>query len=175
MKRAFLPLLVFITLAAFLAVGLGLNPRHVPSPLIGRPAAAFSLPQLHDATRRISTQDMQGKVWILNVWASWCAACRDEHPALLDLAQSGRVPIIGLNYKDQRDAGIAWLAQDGDPYLASGFDHDGRVGMDYGVIGVPETYVIDQRGIIRFKHTGPLTPAIIQKNLMPLVEQLHGA
>jgi cytochrome c biogenesis protein CcmG/thiol:disulfide interchange protein DsbE len=134
-----LPLAAFLVLAVFLGIGLNLNPREVPSPLVGKPAPHFELPQLHRADLRFSETDMRGKVWMLNVWASWCAACRDEHPVLVELAKSGTIPIVGLNYKDKRDEGIAWLARFGDPYLLSAYDEQGRVGIDYGVYGVPET------------------------------------
>jgi len=172
MKRFLLPLAVFLGLLAFLAVGLRLNPREVPSPLVGKPAPAFDLTRLHDASQTISPNQMTGQVWLLNVWASWCAACRQEHPALMELAKSGLVPIVGLNYKDGRQEGLGWLQEFGDPYMASAFDREGRVGIDYGVYGVPETFVIDQRGIIRMKHIGPLTPQVITGKLIPLIREL---
>src|SRR5690606_9503121 len=129
MMRYLLPLGIFAVLAAFLWVGLGLNPREVPSPFIGKPAPAFELAQLHDAGAKFSPQQMRGKVWLLNVWASWCAACRDEHPLLVDLARRNVVPIVGLNYKDQREDGIRWLRRFGDPYMLSVFDPEGGVGI----------------------------------------------
>ena len=154
-----LPLGIFLALAAFLLIGLGLNPREVPSPLIGKPAPAF---------------DLLGKVWMLNVWASWCAACRDEHPLLVEMAARKIVPIYGLDYKDTRAAGQQTLARFGDPYVASLFDADGRVGIDWGVYGVPETFIIDRQGVIRMKHIGPLTPDVIRDKIEPLVRQLNG-
>lgn len=173
MKRYLLPAAVFVALLGFLWVGLRLDPREVPSPLVGRPAPAFQLATLHQPQQLIGPQQLAGKVWLLNVWASWCVACRQEHPQLLALAQLGLAPIVGLNYKDQRDAGLQTLQQDGDPYLLSAYDADGRVGIDYGVYGVPETFVIDKRGIIRYKHTGVLTPQDLQQKLVPLLEQLQ--
>jgi cytochrome c biogenesis protein CcmG/thiol:disulfide interchange protein DsbE len=171
--RFLLPLAMFLALAALLYVGLGLNPREVPSPLVGKPAPHFELPQLHRADAKFSQADMRGKVWMLNVWASWCASCRDEHPVLVQLAKSGVMPIVGLNYKDKREDGIAWLARFGDPYLVSAFDEQGRVGIDYGVYGVPETYVIDKRGVIRYKRIGIVTPEIVSTKILPLVSELN--
>ncbi len=171
--RFLLPLAAFLALAVLLGVGLGLNPREVPSPLVGKPAPHFELPQLHRADARFSQTDMRGKVWMLNVWASWCASCRDEHPVLVQLAKSGVMPIIGLNYKDKREDGIAWLARFGDPYALSAFDEKGKVGIDYGVYGVPETYVIDKAGVIRYKRIGIVTPQIVSQTILPLVSELN--
>lgn len=169
----FLLLGAFAALVLLLGVGLKLNPREVPSPLINKSAPAFALPQLHEPGKTFSPADMRGRVWMLNVWASWCVSCRQEHPALMDLARSGVLPIYGLNYKDGRDDGIAWLKQFGDPYKLSAFDARGQVGIDYGVYGVPETYLIDKRGVIRYKHIGILTPDIVQKKVLPLVQELE--
>jgi len=171
--RFVLPLALFVVLVAFLAVGLQLNPREVPSPLIGKPAPGFALTRLDDADKTIRRDDMLGKVWILNVWASWCAACRDEHPHLVAFAKTKSVPLLGLNYKDTRRDGLAWLLRFGDPYDASLFDADGRVGIDFGVYGVPETFVIDKQGTIRFKQIGPVTPEIIQTRIVPLLKALN--
>ncbi len=159
----------------FLGAGLRLNPREIPSPFIGKAAPPFTLTQLEEAKNNFSPQDMHGKVWLLNVWASWCAACREEHPVLLDFAKRGAVPIVGLDYKDERQSGNKWLAQFGNPYQLSVFDSDGRVGIDYGVYGVPETFVIDKQGVIRMKHVGPVTPAVIKEKLLPLIEELNRA
>jgi cytochrome c biogenesis protein CcmG/thiol:disulfide interchange protein DsbE len=172
MNRFVLPLALFVGLVVFLAIGLRRDPHEVPSPLINKPAPAFQLPQLHEPTKTFSAQEMRGKVWLLNVWASWCVSCREEHPVLLDLARSGAVPLYGLNYKDQRTDALAWLSELGDPYLLSAADLDGRVGIDYGVYGAPETYLIDREGIIRFKFIGPLTPDVIQKQILPLARDL---
>jgi len=169
-----LPLGIFIVLVIFLGVGLNLNPREVPSPLIGKPAPAFNLAQLHRPDQRFAREDMLGKVWLLNVWASWCVACRQEHPLLVELARSGIVPIYGINYKDKREDGIATLEQMGDPYVVSASDFDGRVGMDYGVYGVPETYLIDKAGVIRHKVIGPLTPENLKDKVLPMIKELQG-
>ncbi len=175
MRRFLLPLGIFAVLLGFLGVGLKLNPREVPSPFIGKPAPSFALSQLHVEGKTIAPENLRGQVWLLNVWASWCVSCRQEHPVLLDLAKRNVVPIIGLDYKDERAAGIAWLQQNGDPYALSAYDRDGRVGIDYGVYGVPETFVVDKAGIVRLKHVGPLTPAVINEKLIPLVKELQGA
>jgi cytochrome c biogenesis protein CcmG, thiol:disulfide interchange protein DsbE len=175
MKRFLLPLGIFITLVLFLGIGLRLNPREIPSPFIDKPAPSFKLTQLHDAGKTIAPQDMAGQVWLLNVWASWCVSCRQEHPVLMDLARQGVVPIVGLNYKDTREAGSGWLRQYGNPYQISAFDSDGRVGIDYGVYGVPETFVIDKHGVIRMKHIGPVTPEVIVEKLLPLIKELNRA
>ena len=172
MKRFLWPLGIFILLVCFLAVGLTLNPREVPSPLIGKPAPAFELPILHQPDKRFAPSDMRGKVWLLNVWASWCVSCRDEHPVLVELSKRGVMPILGLNYKDKSDEATAWLKQFGDPYSLSVVDADGRIGIDYGVYGVPETYLIDAEGVIRYKRIGPLTSAILEEKLLPLARTL---
>ncbi|HXL82120.1 MAG TPA: DsbE family thiol:disulfide interchange protein [Pyrinomonadaceae bacterium] len=173
MTRFAIPLVFFILLVAILAVGLRHDPHEVPSPLINKAAPAFQLPQLRDPTQEFSAQDMRGKVWLLNVWASWCVTCRDEHPLLIQYARSGALPIYGLNYKDNREAALSWLGELGDPYVLSVSDKDGRVGIDYGVYGAPETYLIDRDGIIRFKQVGPVTPDIWQKTILPLAQQLN--
>lgn len=173
MRRFLLPLGVFGALLAFLWIGLRLNPREVPSPLIGKPVPPFTLQQLHAPQRQIGPRDMVGKVWLLNVWASWCVACRQEHPILMELARRQLVPIVGLHYKDGREDGIAMLGRDGNPYLVSGFDREGRVGIDFGVYGVPETFLIDQRGVIRYKQIGILTPEVLNNTLIPLIETLN--
>lgn len=175
MKRFLLPLAIFLGLLVFLGTGLRLNPREVPSPFIDKPAPQFRLSQLHEPGKSISVQDMEGQVWLLNVWASWCAACRQEHPVLMELAKSGAVQIVGLNYKDGREEGIDWLRRFGNPYVASAFDGDGRVGIDYGVYGVPETFVIDRNGVVRMKHIGPLTPQVVDRKLIPLIKALNSA
>jgi cytochrome c biogenesis protein CcmG/thiol:disulfide interchange protein DsbE len=174
MNKFTLPLIAFVALVALLAVGLNLNPREVPSPLIGKPAPEFNVPQLHDPNASFSPKEMQGKVWLLNVWASWCVSCREEHPVIVEYAKTGQLPpVVGLNYKDKRDDGLRWLARFGDPYLLSAFDADGRVGIDYGVYGVPETYLIDKAGVIRFKQIGPITPTVMEKKILPLVKELN--
>jgi len=172
MKR-FLPLGIFLALAVFLAIGLNLNPREVPSPLIGKAAPAFRLAQLQASDQMLGTEDLKGKVWILNVWASWCVACLEEHPILVDFSKQNVLPIYGLNYKDRREDALSWLGKHGNPYTLSMQDIDGRVGIDYGVYGVPETYLIDRNGIIRYKRIGPVTPQILQEKILPLVRQLR--
>ncbi|MDP2064768.1 MAG: DsbE family thiol:disulfide interchange protein [Burkholderiaceae bacterium] len=172
--RFLIPLAIFLGLVWFLAAGLKLDPKEVPSPLINKPAPQFQLTRLDDAARTIRRDDMLGKVWVLNVWASWCVACREEHPLLVEFARKKLVPIYGLNYKDGRSAGLQWLARFGNPYEASLFDSDGRVGIDWGVYGVPETFLVDKQGVIRFKQIGPLTPEVIRTQLEPLVRQLNG-
>ena len=172
--RYLVPLALFFVLVAFLFKGLDLNPREVPSPLIGKPAPAFALPRLDDATQRIRPEDLRGQVWLLNVWASWCVPCRQEHPLLMQIAQRRLAPVYGLNYKDQATAAKAMLAQGGNPYVATAVDADGRVGIDLGVYGVPETFVIDKQGVVRFKHVGPLTPEVVQTRIEPLLRQLNG-
>jgi cytochrome c biogenesis protein CcmG/thiol:disulfide interchange protein DsbE len=172
MKRFLLPLGIFILLVAFLAVGLKLDPREVPSPLVGKAAPAFELPILQQPDKRFVPGDMRGKVWLLNVWASWCVSCREEHPVLLALAKRGVMPILGLNYKDKNDDATAWLKQFGNPYELSVVDADGRIGIDYGVYGVPETYLIDAEGVIRYKQIGPITAAILEQKILPLAAAL---
>lgn len=165
-----LPLVVFLILAGFLAVGLHLNPRDVPSPLIDKPAPAFSLPKLGESGASFSTEEMKGKVWLLNVWASWCVACREEHPFLMELSRSGQVELYGLDYKDADVDAKVWLKEGGNPYRAVAVDATGNVGIDYGVYGVPETYVIDKAGIIRYKQTGPLTREVWEQKIQPLLK-----
>jgi cytochrome c biogenesis protein CcmG/thiol:disulfide interchange protein DsbE len=171
--RYLLPLGIFLALAALLFKGLSLDPRKVPSPLIDKPAPAFSLSRLKDPGGVLANSDLHGKVTLLNVWATWCVACRSEHPVLMQLAQTGQVDIYGLNYKDERDAAVAWLERFGNPYKANGFDADGRVGIDWGVYGTPETFVIDKRGVIRDKHIGPLTVDVLRDRILPLVKRLQ--
>ncbi|MEO8848597.1 MAG: DsbE family thiol:disulfide interchange protein [Casimicrobiaceae bacterium] len=166
------PLVLFAALVIFLYIGLYRDPRAVPSPLIGKPAPSFSLRQL-DAAQTLSTADMHGKVWLLNVWASWCESCRVEHPLLVELARQNLAPIIGLDYKDKDDLGRAWLAERGNPYAISVVDADGRVGIDWGVYGVPETFVVDKRGVIRYKQIGPVTADALQTTIMPLIRVLQ--
>ena len=196
MKAKFLvPLLLFFGLAGFLAFGLTLNPREVPSPLIDKPAPDFSLARLDQPEQTFALKEMKGEVWLLNVWASWCVACREEHPVLVRMAQQKLVPVVGLNYKEVRGDGAinargmaleaetsmaierarAWLKDHGNPYVLSVLDIDGRVGIDFGVYGVPETFLIDREGRIRYKHIGPITPDALQNVLMPKVEELRRA
>ncbi|MGZ5031758.1 MAG: DsbE family thiol:disulfide interchange protein [Usitatibacter sp.] len=168
-----IPLLLFFLLVGFFAVGLTHDPHEVPSPLIDKPAPAFHLEQLHDAHLPFAPEDMKGKVWLLNVWASWCVSCRVEHPLLVEMSRSKVVPIVGLNYKDKREDGVQWLSKFGNPYDLSAFDFDGKVGIDYGVYGVPETFVIDKQGVIRYKQIGPITAEALEKTILPLVRKLN--
>jgi cytochrome c biogenesis protein CcmG/thiol:disulfide interchange protein DsbE len=174
LKRFLIPLAIFAVLVAFLGIGLRLDPREVPSPLIDKPAPAFDLARLQDPGKRLTPADMKGKVWLLNVWGSWCVSCRQEHPLLVELGKSGVVPIVGLNWKDNRDAALKWLDQLGDPYAISIMDPDGRVAIDYGVYGAPETYLIDREGVIRYKQIGPISPEALTGKILPLVKRLQG-
>jgi len=193
MNRYYWVLGAFAALVVLLAVGLKLNPRDVPSPLVGKPAPAFNLNVLATPEKMLGPQDMQGKVWLLNVWSSWCVSCRQEHPVLVEFSKKANVPLIGLNYKEVRGDGDfdmskmpaneekklafqranQWLAQHGNPYTLTVMDLDGRVGIDYGVYGVPETYIIDKAGTIRMKHTGPISPEDLSKKIMPLLAELN--
>jgi len=167
------PLILFATLVCFLAAGLWRDPHLVPSPLIGRPAPAFRLARLDEPERMFSPEEMRGKVWLLNTWASWCVSCRQEHPLLLALSQADVVPVYGLNYKDKRSDALSWLKEMGNPYVTNVQDTDGRVGIDYGVYGVPETYLIDQSGVIRYKQIGPLTRNALEETILPMVQSLY--
>jgi len=174
MKVKFLiPLLLFVVLVVFLAIGLNRDPHEVPSPLINKPAPAFEVPQLSEANKSFSPASMKGQVWILNVWASWCVACREEHPVLVELSKSKMATVIGLDYKDRREDALAMLTKQGNPYVLSAFDANGRVGIDYGVYGVPETYIIDKAGVIRFKHIGPVTMELLNQKIYPLISELQ--
>jgi cytochrome c biogenesis protein CcmG, thiol:disulfide interchange protein DsbE len=170
-----IPLVVFLIIAAFLASRLrgDYDPHKIPSALINKPAPEFQLTQLRDPAKTFSPQQMRGKVWLLNVWGSWCVACREEHPFLIEIARSGAVPIYGLDWKDKREDGLAVLNEMGDPYVLSASDFDGRVAVDYGITGAPETYLIDKNGIIRYKEVGQLNPEIMQKKILPMVADLN--
>jgi len=170
--KFWLPAGLFVILAILLAVGLTLNPREVPSPLIGRAAPQFQLTLLSDADRQFSPNDMLGQVWVLNVWASWCVACREEHEVLRQLASENIAPIVGLNYKDEPDNARQWLADLGDPYLLSVSDQEGRAGIDWGVYGVPETFIIDRQGRIQYKHIGPVDIHALRETLIPTLRAL---
>ena len=167
------PLLVFMALVVILGIGLTLEPRKVPSPLIGKPVPEFSLPPVKGRTLGLASADLKGEVSLVNVFASWCVACREEHPIFMDLRKRGVVPIHGLNYKDKPDDAARWLDELGDPYMRTGADLDGRVAIDWGVYGVPETFVIDRNGRIAYKQIGPITPKLLSEKLLPLIEQLR--
>ena len=173
MSRFVIPLVLFAVLVVFLAIGLGRDPHTVPSALINKPAPDFALPELREPSKIVTPKQMRGKVWLLNVWGSWCAACREEHPVLLEIARSGAVPIYGLSWKDKREDALATLAELGDPYVLNASDFDGRVAIDYGITGAPETYLIDKNGIIRYKEVGQLTPEIMEKKILPMVRELN--
>jgi len=171
--RYLVPLGIFAVLVAFLFRGLSLDPKLVPSPLVGKPMPAFSLTTLDDPGTTISDADIKGKVAVLNIWATWCVSCRAEHEVLLLLAKSDKVDIYGLNYKDERIKAKQWLVQLGDPYVANAFDEDGRAGIDWGVYGAPETFIMDREGIIRHKHIGPLTVDALNNEILPLIAKLQ--
>lgn len=173
MMRFILPLVMFLVLAGFLYKGLHLDPHEVPSPLIDKPAPAFNLPQLQETNKQFSPAEMKGKVWLLNAWSSWCVSCKEEHPVLMDLAQQNIVPIYGLDYKDKREDALMQLSQAGNPYTLTVMDRDGRTGINYGVYGVPETYVIDKQGIIRYKQIGPVNDQNLRETILPLVAELQ--
>jgi len=170
--KLFIPLLVFLVLAVFLLNGLERNPNELPSALIDRPVPAFSLPVLGEAPRVETEEVFQGEPALLNVWATWCIACRVEHPYLNRLASRG-VRIIGLNYKDDVAAAEKWLAEKGDPYALSVIDADGRLGLDLGVYGAPETYVVDSTGTIRYKHVGVIDDRVWQQKILPVWQKVQ--
>ena len=168
-----LPLGIFGILMVFFFVGLGLNPRLLPSPLIGQAAPEFSLPKLSNPNEVIQQTDLQGKVSLLNIWATWCTSCRQEHPVLMEIAASKEVPIYGLYYKDDPASGVVWLQDYGNPYLENAVDLDGRVGIEWGAYGTPETFIIDQEGIIHYKHVGPMSWHDWETTLLPMVNSLR--
>ena len=172
MKKYIVPLIIFVSLGLLLAYGLKLDPRRIPSPLIGKSLPAFSLTTVSDPARKVSRDDLHGRVYLLSVWASWCVACREEHPLLNELTSRKAVTIIGLNYKDKREDALRWLGTLGNPYELSLSDQDGRLGIDLGVYGVPETFLIDKQGVIRYKQIGPMTPEVWEQKLAPLIKEL---
>lgn len=171
--RNWLPLLIFGLLVIFLAIGLSLDPREVPSPLIDKPAPDFSAPLLHQPQQSFAPTQFRGQVWIVNVWASWCVSCRAEHAVLNEFAKTGLVTMVGLNYKDEAADARQWLAKHGNPYQLSVVDPEGKIGLDWGVYGVPETFVIDKKGMIRHKHIGPVDAKSLQEQLIPLIQSLN--
>ena len=193
MKKFLIPLVFFLTLVVFLGVGLNRNPQEIPSPLVGKPAPEFALATLDSSASPFGPKDMRGQIWLLNVWATWCVACRQEHPLLVAFSKANKLPIVGLSYKEiqtqdepegrkftpeeklqkARERSAQWLQRHGNPYLVSVFDLDGRVGIDYGVYGVPETYLIDQNGVIRYKRVGVVTQELLQTQILPLVQKLN--
>ena len=173
MMRFILPFVLFAILAGFLYVGLGLNPHEVPSPLVGKTAPPFTLPRLDEPSRQFSSDDMKGQVWLFNIWASWCTACKQEHHVLMNLARKKFVPIYGMDYKDKREDGMAVLRMNGDPYTLVVSDAEGRVGIEYGVYGVPETYLIDKQGVIKYKQIGAVTEKALNETILPLIKELQ--
>ncbi len=166
--RFLIPLVLFLIIAVFLGIGLGLNPKYLPSTMIGKPAPPFTLALLSDSEQQFSPSDMNGQRWLLNVWASWCVSCRYEHPLFNELAQKTDIVLIGLNYKDQENAAKQWLQQRGNPYTKTVVDLSGDAGIDGGVYGVPETFVIDENGLVIYKHAGPITADILHSEILPL-------
>ena len=173
MKRTLWPLIAFMVLVVFLGIGLTKDPRKLPSPFIGKAAPTFNLPLLHDLNKTFSPESMLGKVWILNVWASWCVSCRAEHHVLNSMINNNNVNLIGLNYKDEVVDARRWLSRYGNPYQLSVSDIEGTAGIEWGVYGVPETFVMDKKGIVRLKHTGPVTNQDITDEIIPLIKQLE--
>lgn len=171
--RFILPLAIFLGLAVMLGLGLQRDPRALESALLNQPVPPIQRPLLEDPQQQFDLQALQGKVWLLNVWASWCAPCRQELPLLLAFSRQDNVPVYGLNYKDQPEKAKALLRVAGNPYVASAVDADGRVGMDFGIQGVPETFVIDAQGRVRFRHLGPVTAEVWRDKLMPVVRAVQ--
>lgn len=171
--KHWLPLILFLVLVCFFFVGLNLNPREISSPLINKPAPQFSGALIPGSTRHFNVEEMRGKVWLLNVWASWCSACRDEHDLLMEISKEHAIPIIGLDYKDVENDAIATLNKFGNPYEMVVSDADGRIGIDYGVYGVPESYLIDKKGIIRFKEIGTISRKSLEEKILPMARQLN--
>jgi len=169
---ALVPLALFIALVALLVFGLGNDPRKVPSPLVGKPAPEFSLPELTDPGRRVTRADLMGEISLVNVWASWCSSCRAEHQALMALSDNPDFQIVGLNWKDEAANATAVLRLTGNPYDMNGYDPDNTAGIHWGVYGAPETFVVDRHGIIRYKHIGPIDRRVWEQTLQPLVAQL---
>ena len=167
------PIAIFAVIGVFLGIGLTLDPRLVPSPLIGKPVPQFKLPPVQGRTLGLATEELRGEVSVVNVFASWCVACRDEHPLWMELGRQRVLPIHGLNYKDRPEDAARWLSELGDPYTRTGADRDGRVGIDWGVYGVPETFVVDRQGVIRDKIIGAITRKSVDERLLPLVRKLQ--
>ncbi|MCK5932207.1 MULTISPECIES: DsbE family thiol:disulfide interchange protein [Aurantimonadaceae] len=169
----FMPLAAFIGLAAVFVWGLGRDPSQIPSQLVGKPVPGFTLPPVQGRTLGFSSTDLKGEVSLVNVFASWCVACRDEHPLLMELKENGIVPVHGINYKDRPEDAARWLGALGDPYTRTGADTDGRVAIDWGVYGVPETFIVDGDGTVVYKQIGPITEAALRETILPLVERLQ--
>lgn len=177
MIKRLLPLLAFVLLALLLGLGVlrnsGKDTSAIPSPLVGKPAPAFSLPVLGEPGRLVTNEDLRGEPYLLNVWGSWCPACRDEHPVITELAQGGRIKVVGYDYKDEPEDAQRWLQQFGNPYSLVIADYDGRAALDWGIYGAPETFLVDAQGVIRWKFVGPITPEVVQQQLLPALETLE--
>ncbi|MDA0847809.1 MAG: DsbE family thiol:disulfide interchange protein [Proteobacteria bacterium] len=185
--RHLIPLAIFLAIVVFLAIGLGLDPRALPSPLIGKPVPEFSLAAMGPQDSRLkvaagpapttfSPSSLSGRPWVLNIWASWCAECINEHPVLMQWQREPRladIPLVGIGYKDKPTAGLEWLQRHGNPFWVVASDENGQAGMNLGVYGVPETLIMDARGVVRYRHVGPLTMQILNNKLVPLLEQLE--
>lgn len=171
MLRYLIPIGLLLALVTFFYVGLGRDKQTLPSPLIGKPAPQFSLPRVDDSTQVVSSRDFAGQPYVLNVWATWCVGCRQEHDALLEIASRGEVPIVGLNWKDDMQLAQQWLRELGNPYVVTAFDEEGRVAIDWGVYGAPETFLVDAKGTVIHKHVAPLTVEIWEREFMPLIKQ----
>lgn len=167
--RYLIPVLIFAALVAFFAIGLKRDPRYIASPLIGKPAPTFELSMVEDPAHKVSSRDYQGRMYVLNVWGTWCVGCREEHATLLQIARSNVVPIVGLNWKDELPLAQRWLQQLGNPYAATAFDPDGRVGIDWGVYGAPETFLVDGNGVVQYKHIAPITMDVWQREFLPRI------
>jgi cytochrome c biogenesis protein CcmG, thiol:disulfide interchange protein DsbE len=171
MLRFIIPIGLFATLAVFLFIGLSRDKETLPSPLIGKPAPQFELPSVEDPSQKIASREFAGRPYVVNIWGSWCFACRDEHPVLMELARRNEIPLVGLNWRDELPLAQQWLKQFGNPYVATAFDPKGDVGIDYGAYGAPETYLVDARGIIVFKYVSPVTIEVWEREFLPRIKQ----
>ena len=174
MSKFLLPLVAFLVLIAMFVVGLTMDPSRIPSPLLENPAPQFALPSLHDASVEVGSATYANQLALVNIWATWCPGCRQEHGFLVELANEGAIPIFGLNWRDNRPDALQWLQALGDPYIASAFDVDGRVGIDWGAYGAPETFLVDKNGIVIHKHIAPLTREIWERDFLPLIREREG-
>jgi cytochrome c biogenesis protein CcmG/thiol:disulfide interchange protein DsbE len=172
MNRYFLPLIAALILIPIMILGLRSDPSELPSQYIGKPAPEFNLPTLRDASKNISTADLRGQISLVNIWATWCAGCRAEHPFLMQLSRENTIPIYAINWRDNREDALQWLGQLGDPYVASGFDGEGRVGIDWGAYGAPETFLLNAQGHVVYRFTGPLSRAMWNQEFVPRIAEL---
>ena len=172
MNRFLLPLIAVVVLIPILILGLNTDPSKLPSPYIGKPAPQFELPGLKDPSTTVSTANLKGRMTLVNIWATWCVGCRAEHAYLMQLAEQGAIPIYGINWRDTREQALNWLTQLGDPYVASGFDADARVGIDWGAYGAPETFLVSPEGIVLFRFAGPLNQTIWEREFLPRIAEV---